>query len=56
MVAMRMMQVAAHKIIRMITMGNGFVAAIGAMLVPCVMVTARMLRRTGIGISVRYTH
>ncbi len=50
---MWMMQVTADKIVRVIPVGNGLMAAIGAMLMPCGMVAARMIGRTGVGILAR---
>lgn len=56
MVTMWMMQVTADKIVRVVAMGDGFVAAIGTMLMPRVMVAARMIGRTCIGVACRYTY
>ena len=51
-----MMQVTADEIVRVISVGNGLMAAIGAMLMACGMVTTCMIGRTGFGILARDAH
>ena len=51
--AVRVMQVAGDKVVRVIPVGNGFVATIGAVLMPGVMVAACMIGRTGVGVLAR---
>ncbi len=53
MVLVLMMQVIADKIVRMIAMGNGFMATIGTMSMLGIVSVALMIRRTGIGILTR---
>lgn len=50
------MQVTGDKVVRVLPVGNGLVAAIGAMLMPRVMVAACMIGRTGVGIPARDAH
>lgn len=51
-----MMQVTGDKVVRVLTVRNAFVAAIGSMLMPGVMVAACMIGRTGVGVLARDAH
>ncbi|MDE0145165.1 MAG: hypothetical protein OXI53_12135 [Nitrospira sp.] len=51
-----MMQVTADKVVRVVPMGNGLVATIGAMLMSRGMVATGMIGRTGVGILARDAH
>ena len=48
-----MMQVTGDEVVRVIPVRNGFVAAIGAMLMPGVVVAACVIGRTGVGVLAR---
>jgi hypothetical protein len=52
MIAVRVMQVAVHEIINMITMRDRFVAAIRAMLVIAIVLATLMLRRAAAWIAI----
>ncbi len=49
----RMMQVTGDEVVRVIPVRNGFVAAIGAVLMPGVVVAACMIGRAGVGVLAR---
>ena len=55
-VAVRMMQVTADQIIRMIAVRDSFVATTGTMLMPGFMIAAGMIRGACIGVTVGYLH
>ena len=51
-----MMQVTADQIVRVVAVGYSFVTAIGAVLMPGLMIAAGMIGRAGVRVAVRYLH